>query len=307
MKTIHRDYAEESGDFHRLCQFVTQNNAYLRRHSTWSLGRVVDWKYGLYPGKRAYPAFTDQNAHLWFDGYGQMAGFVICENGDAGFTILTLPGYRFLFEEMLHWTLQAWQARGPQYFTEVTEHQGHEMRVLEGCGFLRKAPFFSRRFDLTGEMAPRFPLEEGFSVVDMQSHPDDIGQRLMRSNAFSGKQSLTEEELQDELKFTNYSHQGPLYHAPTDVCVMAPDGTIVAGCEALIDGVNAEADIERVATHDRYRHRGFARAAIQECLYRLREIGMRNAYITGYSQAAIALYGSLGAVDEVQNFVYERG
>ena len=81
---------------------------------------------------------------------------------------------------------------------------------------------------------------------------------------------------------------------------MAPDGRFVAGCEALIDAHNAEAEIERVCTHSAFRKRGFARAVIQECLYRLREMGMRSAYITGYSEAAIALYGSMGAVEEVR-------
>ena len=34
-------------------------------------------------------------------------------------------------------------------------------------------------------------------------------------------------------------------------------------------------------------------------------MGMRNAYITGYSPEAIALYGSLGAVEESKSFIYE--
>jgi hypothetical protein len=33
-------------------------------------------------------------------------------------------------------------------------------------------------------------------------------------------------------------------------------------------------------------------------------MGLRSAYITGYSREAIALYGSMGAVDESRAFVY---
>jgi ribosomal protein S18 acetylase RimI-like enzyme len=83
------------------------------------------------------------------------------------------------------------------------------------------------------------------------------------------------------------------------------DGRFVAGCEALIDARNSAADIERVCTHSRFRKRGFAQAVIQECLERLRAMGMRNAYITGYSPEAIALYGSLGAVEESKSLIYE--
>jgi hypothetical protein len=39
---------------------------------------------------------------------------------------------------------------------------------------------------------------------------------------------------------------------------------------------------------------------------RRKEIGIRSAYITGYTPAAIALYGCLGAVDELKSFVYEN-
>ena len=52
---------------------------------------------------------------------------------------------------------------------------------------------------------------------------------------------------------------------------------------------------------------GFARAAIIECLHRLKGMGIRSAYIAGYSEAAVALYGSLGAVNEQRAFIYERG
>jgi hypothetical protein len=35
-------------------------------------------------------------------------------------------------------------------------------------------------------------------------------------------------------------------------------------------------------------------------------MGIHSAYITGYSPQAIALYGSLGAKDEIRMFEYEK-
>ena len=270
----------------------------------------MDWKFGLYENKRAFACFCNENAHLWFDGFGELAGFVVSENGDAGFSILTLNGYRFLYEEMLAWVLQTWgsrgdeASRGPGFSTEITEHQTLEIEALERCGFEREDSFFTRRFDLTGDLTPRFPLEPGFTIVDMRNHPDFRAQRVLRADAFQGKSNLSEAELDESIKFYNYSQSGPIYHPQTDLCVMAEDGRFVSGCEALIDAHNAQADIERVCTHSAFRQRGFARAVIQECLYRLRDIGLRSAYITGYSPQAIALYGSLGAVDEVKSYCY---
>ena len=306
MKTTHRSYSEVSGDFNRLCSFITTQGGYLRTHSTWCLGRFVDWKYGLYENKTAIAGFCDRNAHIWFDAFGDVAGFAISENGDTGFAILLAEGYRFLFEEMLGWTLENWSGRGLGFATEVAERQEREMRLLEQHGFRRGSAFYTQRFDLTRPLAPRSPLEPGVAIVDMFTHPNYREQRILRDDAFSGNSSLTEEELQRHLEFYNYIHQGPIYHPQYDLCVMAEDGRFVAGCEALIDARNVEADIERVCTHSRFRRRGFARAVIQDCLYRLQDLGMRNAYLTGYDPEAINLYRSLGAAEERQCFVYQR-
>jgi hypothetical protein len=111
MKTTHRNYSEENGDFNRLLQFFTSYHAVPRTHTTWCLGRLVDWKYGLYENKRFYPAFCDGNARLWFDTLGELVGFAISESGDACFQIITLEGHRFLYEEILQWVLEAWKER----------------------------------------------------------------------------------------------------------------------------------------------------------------------------------------------------
>lgn len=308
MKTTHRNYSEEHGDFNRLARFFTAHRSARRTHTTWCLGRFVDWKYGLYTNKRAFPAFCNENAHLWFDGFGELAGFAISESGDAGFSILTLDGYRFLYEEMLGWILETWKGRvskDSRFSTEITEYQDWEMKILERHGFCSELAFSTRRFDLTAPLPSRVSLEPGFVIVDMRSNPDYRAQAFLRADAFQKKSTLTEEELNYRLRYFNHNQNGPIYHPETDLCVMAEDGQFVAGCEALINAPCLEADIERVCTHSNFRKRGFARVVIQECLYRLREIGIHDAYITGYSNEALSLYGSLGAVDEVKAFYYE--
>lgn len=304
MNTTHRDYSESAGDFNRLARFVIENNQVMRARSTWSLGRLADWRYGLYDNKTAYPAFWDENAHLWFDGYGYLIGFAICENGDAEFALVTLEGYQFLFEAMLQWVLEHWRGRGPEWSIELAERQAAEAGVLARYGFTLDSTLFTRRFDLSAEPQSRVSLADGFTIVDMATHPDYVAQRVLRNDAFRNRRDASEEELRRQLRFYNHSHKGPLYHPPTDLCVMAPDGRFVAGCEALIDAHNLEADIERVCTHSEFRRRGFARAVIQECMARLRQMGMRYAYIAGYSPEAIALYGSLGAVSETEDSIY---
>jgi GNAT superfamily N-acetyltransferase len=306
MKTTHRRYADESGDFNRLSRFIVEHNAHVRSHSTWCLGRFVDWKYGLWGDKLSIPGFWEKNAHLWFDGFGELAGFAISENGGPDFAIITAGGYRFLFEETLQWVFENWGNRRPALSVEITALQTLEAGLLERHGFKRGPSFYTSHFDLTAEPVEHFPLEEGFSIVDMHTHPDYRAQHIMRQEAFQGKTDLSEDEISRTLNLYSYAHKSPIYHPQTDLCVMAPDGTFVSGCEALIDARNAEAVVERVCTHSRFRRRGFARAVIQECLYRLRDMGLRRARITGYSPEAVALYGSLGAQERTESLVYKH-
>jgi GNAT superfamily N-acetyltransferase len=304
MKTTHRNYVEGLGDFNRIAHFVIQHNAQIRNYSTWCLGRFLDWKYGLWGNKLSIPGFCEQNAQLWFDGFDELAGFAVSEDGNCDVAILTAAGYRFLFEDILNWVLANWGNRKPGLSIEITALQTLEAGLLERNGFQRQSSFYTSHFDLTAELPARIPLEDGFKIVDMHSHPDYRAQRILRADAFRNKSDYSEEEMAHELSVDAYARESPIYHPQTDVCVMAPDGSFAAGCEALIDAHNAEADIERVCTHSHYRRRGFGRVVIQECLGRLRAMGLLRAYITGYSPEAIALYGSLGAYKQTESLVY---
>ena len=152
MQTTHRHYDEEAGDFHRLSRFIQENNAQIRKHSTWCIGRFVDWKYALWGDKLTTPGFYQQNAHLWFDGFGNLAGFAISENGGHEIALITSAGCRFLFEEMLAWALENWGHRAPGLSIEITAHQRMEAGVLESNGFQRQASFFRSHFDLTQDL-----------------------------------------------------------------------------------------------------------------------------------------------------------
>ena len=306
MNMTHRNYDDVLGDFTRLTDFMLDHPDDVRAYSLWCIGRLVGWKYDIYAPKKAVPDFWSENAHLWFDGFSRLAGFAISEYGRSDFAIITLAGYRFLFEEMLQWVLANWGDRGAETEIEIREGQELEAAVLRRYGFQQMGTFFTEAFDLRNDLPPRHPLEEGFTIVDMAAHPDYRQQRILRANAFQGQNDLSEEELQQQMLFYGHSRQGPIYHPQLDLCVMAADGRFVSGCEALMDAHNGEADIEIVCTHSDFRRRGFARAVIQECLYRLQEMGYQKAYIAGYSPEAIGLYASLGDSETMTNLIYKQ-
>jgi len=305
MRTIHRDYAEDAGDFGRLARLVTDDIDHVRAHATWCLGRLCDWKHGLWGAKPSIPRFCERNAHLWFDALGDLVAVAISEEGGPQVVVLTTRGHRFLFEEALAWVVGHWGERGTLSI-EVTQAAGVEAAALERCGFGPASTFHAYTFDLTLPLPPSPPLPDGFAVVDMRAQPDYRARRLLRAEAFEGRAALSEAALARDLELDAASRESPIYHAETDVYVRAEDGRLVAGCEALIDARNAAADIERICTHSAFRRRGLARAAIHDCLRRLREMGLARAYIAGYSREALALYGSLGAVESRTCLVYRQ-
>lgn len=305
MRTTHRDYAEEAGDFARLARLVTDDPGHVRTHTTWCLGRLVDWKHGLWGAKPSIPRFCERNAHLWFDGLGDLAAAAISEEGGPQFVVLTTRGRRWLVDEALAWALTHWGDRGP-LSVEITAAATVEAAALERHGFRPASTFHAYTFDLTRPLPAPPPLPDGFAIVDMATDPDYAGLRRLRAEAFEGRADLSDEELARDLERAAVARESPIYHAPTDLCVRAPDGRLVAGCEALIDARNAAADVERICTHGAFRRRGLARAVIHDCLRRLQAMGLTRATIAGYSPEALALYGSLGAVEQRACRIYRR-
>ncbi|MEW5826332.1 MAG: hypothetical protein AB1778_05820 [Candidatus Bipolaricaulota bacterium] len=122
MKTIHRGYSEERGDFRRLERFVTTHRDALRTHSTWCLGRLVDWRYLVFDHKEPIERFCEENAELWFDGAGELSAVAISEDGGGEFAVLLAGDSRDLFAEILDWACTTWGGRATSQAMEVTEN-----------------------------------------------------------------------------------------------------------------------------------------------------------------------------------------
>ncbi len=303
MKVSTRAYNPESGDFERLCRFIIQDNRAKRDYFVWQLGRIVDWKYGLWREDKYFPNFFRKNAQLWLDYFGELIGFAISENGDNMFQIFIKDAYMQVYTEMAQWVIEHWRDRDVALATQVTEKQPAQLRILEQCGFVSKGIAEVTRMYNLSDMETAAPvLAEGFELVDMATHYDPIGLARLKANAFSNRNSVSNVELLAH----EYVRESPIYQPEFDLAIVTAQGEYVAGCEAFIDYENGVAEIERVCTHSAYRRKGLAKAVIQACFHRLRNHGIPTAYITGMSEGAISLYGKLGHHKEINRVHYER-
>jgi hypothetical protein len=176
MKVSTRPFDPESSDFKRLCQFIIQDNRGKGEYFVWQLGRMVDWKYGLWIEDKYFPNFFSKNAQLWLDFLDEIVGFAISENGDNKFYIFLKDSHAYLYEEIVLWVIEHWKNRQGALVTELTETRMEQARTLEKHGFMSIGIAEVTRMYKLAQMETFQPvLEEGFKFVDMAGHYDPVG------------------------------------------------------------------------------------------------------------------------------------
>ncbi len=291
MHITHQPYDDSRNDFTAMLRLVCEDAARRQDDFIWQPGRLVDWKYGLWSDRKRFPIFFPEHAELWWSGLGDLAGFVVSENGEGEFTVITAPGFASLLDEMLDWVVARWRSRQPGLSIEVRESDLTLQVALLARGFAPSGRVATtRRYDLAHQSGLPIHLPAGFAIVDMQTNGDWRGKRILQVDAFQDRHALTEADLWAYA----YARTSPIYDATLDLSIVAADGRHAAGCEGFVDEAHGLAEVERICTHSAFRRRGLAEAVVRSCFQRLRTRGLTHAYITGLSRAANNLYEKLG-------------
>ncbi len=291
MKLTSRPFDDVRHDFEKLYRFLQQDYCQRGEGFVWLFSRLGDWKYGLYNEQKYIPSFFRKHAHLWVDSFDDLLGFVLSEDGGNIFFIFTRVGCDFLYAEILDWTVRHWGPRYPSLKTEVHELQTGALAELESSGFRSLGVVATtRRYDLRSRPIDEVVLESGFQIVDLAENGDFYHKGLLYKNGFSDQDSVSNLDL---LTY-DYSRESPAYDAHYDFSAVTESGLHVATCVGFNDPLAGIAEVEKICTHSQYRRRGLAEAVVRHCFNRLRERGIKTAYITGYSGEANGLYEKLG-------------
>ncbi len=302
MKIFNRPFDITRNDFEKMWRFIQQDYAQKQEHFVWLFSRLGDWKFGIWNEKKYVPSFFRNHAQLWVDGFDQLLGFVINEDGDNIFFIFTLHGYEYLYADILDWTIQHWGPRYPTLRTEIHEYQEEALALLSRVGFHSKGVVATTRvYDLIARQDEPIRLPPPFRIVDLYENGDFRSKGLLYKNGFSNEEQVSEFDL---LRF-EYSRENPAYDPHFDLSAVTPEGIHVAGCVGFNDPAYSVAEVEKVCTHNQYRRQGLGEAVIRACFQRLKRRGIKWAYITGYSSEANGLYEKLGPCGQKQWFHYE--
>ncbi len=302
MKIYHRPFELYNDDFEKMWHFLQYDYVQKQDGFIWHIGRLGDWKYGLWNEKKYIPTFFREHAQLWFDSFGQLLGFAINEDGGSTFFIFTLDGYGPLYGEILDWTLRHWGLRGEVLQTEVHEYQHEALAQLEQCGFRSLGPIATTRtYDLREKLDEAVILPPGYRIVHMGENQDQRSKALLYADGFQHTTPFNEFELLRG----EYSHENPAYDPRLDFSVLNAEGMHVATVVGFSDPANKAAEVEKICSHSRYRRLGLAEAVIRACFHQLARRGFEKAYIQGYSGEANGLYEKLGPCKRKQWFLYQ--
>lgn len=304
MPIQHRPYNPDGLDFVKIWRLLEEDYARRQDAFVWLVSRFGDWKYGLWREAKMFPMFFRRHAEVWVDGFDEVQGVVLSEDGENVFFIFTQPGYDYLYGEILDWTVANWGPRYASLLAEVNMGQADARAILAGRGFADLGPAATTRaYSIAAQAAAGFSLPDGFRIATIAEEPDYLGKRKLQRNAFSGQDSVRDVDLWAY----EYSRESHAYDPQLDISVVAPDGRHVASCVGFLDVRNSISEIERVCTHAEHRQRGYALAAVRACFQRLHTRGYTRAYITSYGLEADNLYEKLGPVNRTVWHRYELG
>jgi len=301
MKIIQRDFDPNRDDYKKLWDFLIEDYRVKKEHYTWTLGRLGDWSHGLWTYQKTDPNFQSKNARLWVNAFDELVGFAISEEGDGQFHLFAKSYFEHLHGEMLDFVEEHWMVRENVVKTEVSAGHENLIRLMEERGYEKHVGAETRKYDVA-DFEATLSLPDGFSIVNMEDNHDSDSKILLYHSGFQNKDTMEE---WDRITF-KYNCESPAYNPRFDFSVITETGQHVSTCLCFIDYLNGYAEIEKVCTHKDFRQKGLSSALIQHAMLQLKAIGIKHAYITGYSSEAQKTYAKVGAEAMVQNYWYEK-
>lgn len=285
-------------DYWRIRQFLRKVfplNGY-REHS-WDVVRFDYWRWH---GQENIEKFDlDQVIFIWETAGGEIAAVLHPEGKGEAF-LQVHPAWRTpeLERDMLAVAEQHLAvanqdgARSLTIWAQQTDTLRTE--ILAGRAYQPgKHPEYQRRQSLDRS----FPQPEPYPGYTLRSLGDGL-ELLERCYASGlvfhpGEIEIALDNRADTTWYRNIQN-APLYRRDLDVVAIAPDGSVAAFCTVWFDDLNRAGVFEPVGTVPAHQRRGLGKAILFEGLRRLQRMGATRAYVGSYSQAAGALYESVG-------------
>lgn len=296
MKTIFRKYHPET-DFVRVRDFLIETFSLTEKPLNWKLER---WNYARYfitpmlvthgigepdlgAVKAAVQLWNDSIA-IWENEAGEIIGVVNIEHSDKNHSgwgeafFQHHPDHNNLLPDMLEYAeTYLCNPENKQVTIPIYDYDEAMIAAVQSRGYQKndKYTLWDSVYQVTkGISMPTLP--KGYSLHSMADEGSDIDKRL---KAFGV--GFNHPEPMDWPSRISYQglQQAPNYRPNLDIYVVSPGGEYVSFCIAWWDEVNQIASLEPVGTAPAHRSKGLARAAVQEAVRRVAELGARRIFV----------------------------
>jgi GNAT superfamily N-acetyltransferase len=284
-----------------MSRLLIESNGRFNSSLDWSLGRLIDWKYGLWNDSKFNPDFHRQNAHLWRNYMGEMLAFVISENGDDSIQVITHPNYEYLFSQVIDFALKNWLPERKALSIVTAEQDKERIRTLLKFGFKELGHCESSYlYHINDISLPVIKLPEGLTIQTMAENGDYEQQLDLKNNAFH-----QDKPISDMYQIANeYVRTSPIYDSDIDFVIVNHEGQHVAGCEGFIDYENRLMEIERICTRDAYRNQGLSKAIISACIQKGYKKGAQRFHISAWNDVTHKVYASFGDYEKIDRYEF---
>ena len=173
-----------------------------------------------------------------------------------------------------------------------------EMRqgILARRGFRRvdspQMQEYQHRRSLDGPL-PDVPLVPGYTIRSLGDGLELLERCYASGLGFHDDDIKVARDNRDHPGWYHDIQSAPFYRRDLDIVAVAADGSIASFCTIWFDDVTRTACCEPMATVPAHQRRGLGKAVMIEGLHRLKHMGAKVAFVSGFSQEANALYFSV--------------
>lgn len=163
--------------------------------------------------------------------------------------------------------------------------------LLTRRGYIRQPGIEYQRRRESSQAIPDMPVPEGYTIRPLG------GEGELPARSWASWKAFHPNEPDDQYQGWDWYRNvqcAPLYRSDLDLIAVAEDGEIAAFCTVWFDKATASAAFEPVGTHPDHQRRGLAKALMGEGLRRAYALGATLVTVGSYSEAAGALYASVG-------------
>jgi ribosomal protein S18 acetylase RimI-like enzyme len=285
------EYTHSPVEIEEMGRLLTDNYAGKRKPFNWRLAAFENW---VFASRYLEPLeYFTRRCHLWRNEQGSLAAFVIL---GANFVHVQIgDAYRSHETEIFEWAERNSFGDERELGTMVYDWDLERQKLLADRGYQNRGAIEDVRiYDLSKDIPqPHLPAGFRFSTL---AEVKDYEAFLVLVNQVWGV-SLNEAWFRGK-------NSAPSYSLDRKLLVISPEGRQAAYSLVWLYPENETAEIDPIGTHPDFRRRGLSRALVLESFRRMKENGIRYAYIASETQDPIVshLYASLQPMEFYQGY-----